>query len=94
MILNIKTFTCIEKTVADHTAASDDSLNWKGYLRKFTDTAWSINKIIPVSIGLETTTEVLADDSNAGNSESKIYLCSQRFVSSIGNMNVLLSHIL
>ena len=44
------------------------------YLTKFTATAWSINKIIPVSIGLETTTEVLADDSNAGKGESKMYV--------------------
>ena len=44
------------------------------YLTKFTATAWSINKIIPVSIGLETTTEVLADDSDAGKGESKMYV--------------------
>ena len=39
-----------------------------------TDTTWSINNIIPVSIGLETTTEILADDSNAGKGESKMYV--------------------
>ena len=44
------------------------------YLTKFTATAWSINKIISVSIGLETTTEVLADDSNAGKGESNMYV--------------------
>ena len=41
LILNIKTFTCIEKTVADHTAASDDSLNWKGLV----DRLWLFEKI-------------------------------------------------
>ena len=44
------------------------------YLTKFTAAAWPINKIITVSIGLETTTEVLADDSNAGKGESNIYV--------------------
>ena len=43
-------------------------------MRKFSDTTWSINKNIPVFIGLETTTEVLADDSNAEEGKSNMYV--------------------